>query len=98
RTTPGRTELAPMADSTTLPGGHLASSPGRRAIMKHSASAVWEGGLKDGKGRISGGSGSFTDLPYSYGKRFEGTGSGTSPEELIGAAHSGCFSMALSGA
>jgi len=66
--------------------------------MKHVASAVWEGGLKDGKGRVSGGSGAFADLPVTYGRRFEGTGSGTSPEELIGAAHAGCFSMALSGA
>jgi osmotically inducible protein OsmC len=66
--------------------------------MKHIASAVWEGGLKDGKGRVSSGSGAFSDLPVTYLRRFEGAGGGTSPEELIGAAHAGCFSMALSGA
>jgi osmotically inducible protein OsmC len=65
--------------------------------MKSSASAVWEGGLKDGKGRVSAGSGIFTDTPYTFAKRFEGQGSGTTPEELIAAAHSSCFAMALSG-
>jgi osmotically inducible protein OsmC len=63
--------------------------------MKRSASAVWNGGLKDGKGTISTQSGVLTDSQYSFGTRFE-EGKGTNPEELIAAAHAGCFSMALS--
>jgi osmotically inducible protein OsmC len=64
--------------------------------MQRKASAVWKGGLKDGKGTITGESGAFRDLPYDFRKRFE-SDPGTNPEELIGAAHAGCFSMALSG-
>jgi lipoyl-dependent peroxiredoxin len=64
--------------------------------MKRKASAVWTGGLKDGNGKVSGESKVFSDLAYSFGTRFETT-PGTNPEELIGAAHAGCFSMALSG-
>jgi osmotically inducible protein OsmC len=64
--------------------------------MKSTASAVWEGGLKDGKGRLSGGSGVFSDTPYAFARRFEGVGTGTTPEELIAAAHAGCFAMATS--
>jgi osmotically inducible protein OsmC len=60
------------------------------------ASAVWNGGLKDGKGRISTDSGVLKDTQYSFSTRFE-DGVGTNPEELIAAAHAGCFSMALSG-
>lgn len=63
--------------------------------MKRSASAVWNGGLKDGKGSISTQSGVLADTQYSFGTRFE-EGNGTNPEELIAAAHAGCFSMALS--
>jgi osmotically inducible protein OsmC len=58
------------------------------------ADAVWEGGLKDGKGTMKLGSGAFNGA-YSFRTRFEGA-PGTNPEELIGAAHAGCFSMALS--
>jgi osmotically inducible protein OsmC len=65
--------------------------------MKRSASAVWEGGLKDGKGRLSTPSRVLADTAYSFTDRFE-SGTGTNPEELIAAAHAGCFSMALSGA
>ena len=57
------------------------------------ANAVWEGGLKDGSGKVSLGSGAYEGR-YSFGSRFEEAG-GTNPEELIGAAHAGCFSMAL---
>ncbi|MBL8190222.1 MAG: OsmC family protein [Acidobacteria bacterium] len=64
--------------------------------MKRKASAVWKGGLKDGKGTISTASGVLSDTQYSFGTRFE-DGIGTNPEELIGAAHAGCFSMAFSG-
>ena len=64
--------------------------------MKRNASAHWEGGLKDGKGTISTESGVLANTQYSFGTRFE-SGKGTNPEELIGAAHAGCFSMALSG-
>ena len=63
--------------------------------MKRSASAEWKGGLKDGKGTISTESGVLANTQYSFGTRFE-NGKGTNPEELIGAAHAGCFSMALS--
>ena len=58
------------------------------------AEAVWEGSLKDGKGNMKLGSGAFNGA-YSFRTRFEGA-AGTNPEELIGAAHAGCFSMALS--
>jgi osmotically inducible protein OsmC len=58
------------------------------------ANAVWEGSLKEGNGRVALGSGAFEGR-YSFGSRFEEAG-GTNPEELIGAAHAGCFSMALS--
>jgi len=68
----------------------------RRIEMKRKASAVWKGGLKDGKGTISTESGVLSDTQYSFSTRFE-QGIGTNPEELIGAAHAGCFSMALSG-
>jgi osmotically inducible protein OsmC len=59
------------------------------------ANAVWEGDLKGGQGRVALGSGAYEGR-YSFGSRFEEAG-GTNPEELIGAAHAGCFSMALSG-
>src|SRR5882762_6299088 len=64
--------------------------------MKRNASVVWNGGLKDGKGTISTDSGVLANTPYSFSTRFE-DGAGTNPEELIAAAHAGCFSMALSG-
>ena len=64
--------------------------------MKRKASAVWQGGLKDGKGTISTDSGVLSNTQYSFTTRFE-MGIGTNPEELIAAAHAGCFSMALSG-
>ena len=64
--------------------------------MKRKASAEWKGGLKDGAGTISTDSGVLSDTQYSFGTRFE-QGAGTNPEELIAAAHAGCFSMALSG-
>ncbi|MBT3315516.1 MAG: OsmC family protein [Anaerolineae bacterium] len=63
--------------------------------MKRKASAVWNGGLKGGKGTMSSDSGVLADTQYSFSTRFE-NGIGTNPEELIAAAHAGCFSMALS--
>lgn len=63
--------------------------------MKRKASAVWNGSLKEGNGRISTESGALKDAQYSFGTRFE-NGVGSNPEELIAAAHSGCFSMAFS--
>jgi lipoyl-dependent peroxiredoxin len=63
--------------------------------MKTNGSAVWSGGIKDGKGAISTESGALKDYPYGFASRFEGM-PGTNPEELIGAAHAGCFTMALS--
>ena len=63
--------------------------------MDRSASAVWHGTIKQGKGTISTESGTLKDAQYSYSTRFE-NGVGTNPEELIAAAHAGCFTMALS--
>jgi lipoyl-dependent peroxiredoxin len=63
--------------------------------MKRTASAQWTGGLKDGKGTVSTESGVLKDSPYGFKTRFEDQ-PGTNPEELIAAAHAGCFSMALS--
>src|ERR1700724_931543 len=80
RTFPARTI------STTTRGDHT---------MKTHGSAVWQGGIKDGKGAISTKSGALKDYPYGFSSRFEGK-PGTNPEELIGAAHAGCFTMALS--
>jgi osmotically inducible protein OsmC len=63
--------------------------------MQRKASAIWRGSLKDGKGSISTDSGTLKDTQYSFSTRFE-NGVGTNPEELIAAAHSGCFAMAFS--
>src|SRR5512140_241752 len=64
--------------------------------MQRKASAEWKGDLRSGKGTISTDSGVLRDTQYSFSTRFE-NGAGTNPEELIAAAHAGCFSMALSG-
>jgi osmotically inducible protein OsmC len=63
--------------------------------LTNTATAHWAGDLKTGKGKISTGSGALDGLPYDFRKRFEGE-KGSNPEELIGAAHAGCYSMALS--
>jgi len=63
--------------------------------MKRSASAVWKGGLQEGKGAVSTESGVLSAAPYTFKMRFENE-SGTNPEELVAAAHAACFSMALS--
>ncbi len=63
--------------------------------MKRSASAVWKGGLKDGRGTVSTETGTVSNVPYTFSMRFENE-KGTNPEELIAAAHAACFSMALS--
>jgi osmotically inducible protein OsmC len=65
--------------------------------MKRNASAVWHGNLKTGKGTLSTDSSVLKSTPYSFTSRFE-SGTGTNPEELIAAAHAGCFTMALSAA
>lgn len=64
-------------------------------VIKKSGSAAWKGGLKDGKGTVSTESGVLSKIQYGFNARFE-NGPGTNPEELIGAAHASCFSMALS--
>src|SRR5258705_7234505 len=64
-------------------------------VIKRRGSAAWQGGLKDGRGAISTGSGALKAYPYGFASRFEGK-PGTNPEELLGAAHAGCFTMALS--
>ena len=63
--------------------------------MQSTASAVWKGGLKDGRGSLSSSSGALSETPYTFSTRFEGS-AGANPEELVAAAHAGCFSMALS--
>src|SRR5262245_27230041 len=63
--------------------------------MERKATAVWQGGLKDGNGTLTSESKVLSNTPYSFTTRFEGS-PGTNPEELLGAAHAGCFSMALS--
>src|SRR3954452_8655687 len=63
--------------------------------MIRKASAIWKGGIKDGSGTISTETGVLNNAPYGFKSRFE-NGKGTNPEELLGAAHAGCFSMALS--
>jgi lipoyl-dependent peroxiredoxin len=66
-----------------------------RAMTTTSGSAKWQGGIKDGKGAISTKSSALKDYPYGFASRFEGK-PGSNPEELIGAAHAACFTMALS--
>ncbi len=63
--------------------------------MQRKGTAVWQGGLKDGKGNLTTETGVLKQTPYSFSARFE-SGSGTNPEELLAAAHAGCFTMALS--
>jgi len=65
--------------------------------MKRTATAVWQGSLKEGKGALTVPGGALRDTEYSFGSRFA-SGAGTNPEELIAAAHAGCFAMALSAA
>lgn len=67
----------------------------RCASMKRNATAVWNGSLKEGKGALTAPGGALKNTEYAFGSRFE-SGAGTNPEELIAAAHSGCFAMALS--
>jgi osmotically inducible protein OsmC len=84
-------------DGASLAIGRLENPTKGTPDMKSTATAVWTGGLKDGKGMIGGATGAFHDLPYDFGKRFEGAaGPGTTPEELVAAAHAGCFAMAFS--
>jgi osmotically inducible protein OsmC len=64
-------------------------------MIKRRASAIWTGGLKDGKGTLTTESHTLKQTPYAFASRFE-SGEGTNPEELIGAAHAGCFTMAMS--
>jgi osmotically inducible protein OsmC len=80
--------ISPAAERIPVPANE-------RKFMKRKASAVWRGDLKTGKGSISTESGVLKETQYSFGTRFE-NGVGTNPEELIGAAHAGCFSMAFS--
>ena len=64
-------------------------------MIKRKASAVWTGGLKDGKGTLTTESRTLDQTPYAFASRFE-NGAGTNPEELVAAAHAGCFTMAMS--
>jgi lipoyl-dependent peroxiredoxin len=86
------------AIKTALPKSSLRTRHKRHTIssMKRKGSAVWRGGIKTGEGTVSTESGVLSNVGYSFAKRF-GDEPGTNPEELIGAAHAGCFSMAFSG-
>jgi lipoyl-dependent peroxiredoxin len=64
--------------------------------MRSTATATWTGSLKEGKGVMNSATKFFSNLPYTFATRFEGAKGGTTPEELIAAAHAGCYSMALS--
>jgi lipoyl-dependent peroxiredoxin len=86
-------DLSNRKDYSGTSANHYPQEKERR--MQRTASAVWRGGLKDGKGTISTQSGVLKDTQYSFSTRFE-NGIGTNPEELIAAAHAGCFTMALS--
>src|SRR2546427_6733769 len=95
---PGSSRRAPWPCAAH--GLHLQCSRSRVAIpgdlnMQRKASARWQGTLKEGNGSISTQSGALSDAPYGFNTRFA-DGKGTNPEELIGAAHAGCFTMALS--
>ncbi len=79
------------------PGGKLQSHLVPPLLMKRTATAVWNGSLKEGKGHLTAPGGALNDTQYSFASRFA-TGPGTNPEELIAAAHSGCFAMAFSAA
>jgi osmotically inducible protein OsmC len=79
-----------IARATYSPPAFLKETP----MPRKTASAVWAGGLKDGHGSISTETGVLREAPYGFKSRFE-DGPGTNPEELLGAAHAGCFSMAL---
>ena len=87
-----RTRFAALAVNETL---LLATHPTEHPMTTTSGSAKWQGGIKDGKGAISTKSGALKDYPYGFASRFEGK-PGSNPEELIGAAHAACFTMALS--
>jgi lipoyl-dependent peroxiredoxin len=78
------------------PPDSSAAAEDEEDAMKREGSAVWRGDLKGGRGTVSTKSGALANAAYGFGTRFE-EGAGTNPEELIGAAHAGCFSMALSG-
>jgi osmotically inducible protein OsmC len=73
----------------------ISVQPTEQSMPTTSGSAKWQGGIKDGKGAISTKSGALSDYPYGFASRFEGK-PGSNPEELIGAAHAACFTMALS--
>ncbi len=89
--------VRPRTEVFKIPAHHHNSFNIEEHIMiKKTASAVWSGGIKDGKGNISTESGALDNTQYGFNTRFE-NGPGTNPEELIGAAHAGCFTMALSG-
>ena len=75
--------------------GYLRASISSNIMINRKASARWSGDLKQGKGSLSTGSGTLNDTQFAFGSRFE-SGTGTNPEELIGAALAGCFTMALS--
>jgi lipoyl-dependent peroxiredoxin len=84
-----------MENTRTTTSSAITPFNGTGGKMKRNAKAVWKGGLKGGKGTISTDSGVLFETQYSFNTRFE-EGKGTNPEELIAAAHAGCFSMALS--
>jgi lipoyl-dependent peroxiredoxin len=95
RTTDYGKEIWSIYDSSILSSSRFDSHQCKGAIMVKKAWAVWKGSIKEGGGTISTETGVLREAPYGFKSRFEG-GKGTNPEELIGAAHAGCFSMAFS--
>src|SRR3954463_725235 len=91
---PGSVRL-PRRDRLYIRRGYRERTSGECSMPTTHGSALWQGGIKDGKGSISTKSGALKEYPYGFASRFEGK-PGTNPEELIGAAHAGCFTMALS--
>jgi lipoyl-dependent peroxiredoxin len=93
--TSGRLYRIPLRQPDRVKLILITARNGQGACMASKASAVWTGSLKEGKGSISTATGVLSNANYSFATRFEGADSGTTPEELIAAAHASCFSMAL---
>jgi osmotically inducible protein OsmC len=91
-----RTESSKLVQSFHPANGRHSITP-KEGSMASKASAVWTGSLKEGKGTISTATGVLSNANYSFASRFEGAATGTTPEEMIAAAHAACYSMALGG-
>jgi osmotically inducible protein OsmC len=81
--------------NTPVQAGQTNGSSETKKVIERSATANWQGDLKEGKGKVSSDSGILKETNYSYKTRFEAGETGTNPEELLGAAHAGCFTMSV---